>query len=129
MATGTVIARLFTSYAVVPIADAIVTFSQRYSHWVCQSNAVRISDQNGITAAVEIETPPFSESQTPQPFEQPWANVDITAEHPSYNRIIVTDVKVFADTVTQQDLQLIPQDEFPEFLVRTNVFSIPPYTL
>ena len=128
MATGSIVTHLSTSYALVPIQDAIVTFSQRSPLGFVEVLPIRVSDENGQTEPVEFTTPPFSESQTPQE-EQPWINVDIAAEHPSFNRVIVQNVQVFADTVTDQDIMMVPQDQFPELLVRTNVYEIPPFNL
>ena len=55
--------------------------------------------------------------------------MDVTAEHPLYERIVVEDVQVFPDTVSMQNLQLIPLAEAPEAFDQTEVFPIPPQNL
>lgn len=128
MAFGTVVAHLFTSDADIPVSDAVVTFTRADPAGFVTLEAIRITDQNGQTTPVTIETPALSESQTPQS-GIPWVNISITADHPGYGQTIIRDAQIFADVQTVQDVKLIPSDQFPEFLVRTNLYDIPPFDL
>ena len=46
-----------------------------------------------------------------------------------YERIVVTDVQIFPNTVSEQILQFIPLNEFPEVWDQTESFDIPPQNL
>ena len=75
-----------------------------------------------------VQTPDLSASQAPAQ-ETPFSTVDVTAEHPLYERIVVENVQVFPNTVTRQDLQMIPLNEMPEAWNQTEIFDVPPQNL
>lgn len=127
MASGTLVVHLSASNANVPIVGAAVTFTQTGAQGQFLA-AVRITNDDGQTEAVEFSAPQLAQSQTPQP-GRPWAVVDVTAEHPAYGRAVVRDVQIFSDTVTQQDITLIPLEQFPDSFTQTRVFTVPPFDL
>ena len=51
--------------------------------------------------------------------------MDITADHPEFERILVENVQIFANITTDQNFALIPLAEQPEVWNMTEVFTIP----
>ncbi|MBC8570795.1 spore cortex-lytic protein [Zongyangia hominis] len=125
---GYLFARVFTSDAMIPVEDATVTVTQISPEGLVELLAVWLTDESGKTDMLMVPTPDLAASQAPSE-EQPFASVNITAEHPLYERIIVRDVQVFPNTVSEQELQLIPLNEFPEVWDQTESFDVPPQNL
>lgn len=125
---GYLLARAFTSDALIPVEDATVTVTQMTPEGIVELLATWITDESGKTQPIAIETPDAAASQ--QPFhEHPFTVVTVTAEHPLYERIVVNDVQIFPDNTSVQILQLIPLDELPEAWDQTEIFYIPPQNL
>lgn len=127
-AKGSLLAHVFTSDSNIPIEEATVTVTQTLPNGLIELLAVRITDESGLTKPLEVPTPEKAVSQAPSE-EQPFSLVQVTAEHPLYERIVVKDVQIFPDTVSIQNMQLIPLAEAPELFNQTEVFPIPPQNL
>ena len=127
-AQGYLVAFAYTSDAMIPIEDATVTVTLRTASGLTELLAIRLTDESGRTGQLTIPTPDLSASQSPSR-ERPFTSVDITAEHPLYERILVEEVQIFPDTVTTQNLQMIPLDEAPEAWNQTEIFEVPPQNL
>lgn len=125
---GYLTARVFTSDASIPVEDATVTVTQVSPQGLDELLAVWLTDESGKTDTIAIQTPDVSESLTPGG-EQPFSLVNITAEHPLYERIVVNDVQIFPDIVSTQIMQFIPLNEFPEAWDQTEVFEVTPQNL
>lgn len=125
---GYLLAHAFTSNSIIPVEDATVTITQKSPEGLFELIAIRLTDESGKTNSVAIETPDMAVSQVPSE-KTPFSLVDITAEHPLYERIVVEDVQIFPDNVSIQNLQLIPLDEAPELWNQTEVFQVPPQNL
>ena len=91
--------------------------------------AVRVTNFDGLTDPVAIETPPMAESRSYQNTSVPYAVIDIRAEHLGFDRVIVQNAQVFPDTETRQELSLIPTPELPSSFDRTETFVVPPQNL
>ena len=91
--------------------------------------AVRVTNFDGLTDPVAIETPPMAESRSYQNTSVPYAVIDIRAEHSGFDRVIVQNAQVFPDTETRQELSLIPTPELPSSFDRTETFVVPPQNL
>ena len=59
----------------------------------------------------------------------PFTSVNIYARLENFEQIEAEGVQIFADTVTNQDLEMIPLAEFPEFWTETEIFQTPPQNL
>ena len=105
-----------------------VTVTQKSPEGLTELLAVWITDESGKTQPLTVPTPALEERLAPSR-GQPFSLVDVTAEHPLYERIIVNDVQIFPDTVSTQNFQLIPLDEAPEIWNQTEIFDIPPQNL
>lgn len=114
MAYGYLVTRVYTSRAQLPVAGASVLVTQRTPEGQTRLLGMRITDENGETTRVRIETPAAGESTAPpDSYERPWAVCDVTAEAPGYVRVVVRDVQIFPDVTSVQTLALVPREENP----------------
>ena len=127
-AQGTVVVRLFTSSAMIPLQGATVTIT-RQEPGGTRLLAVRVTNFDGLTDPVSIETPPMAESQNYQNTTVPYSVVDISVQRGGFDRIIVRNAQVFAGTETRQELSLIPTPNLPDSFDRTKTYIVPPQSL
>lgn len=90
--------------------------------------ALRLTNESGITDLISLNVPDFSESQQPET-GRPFAAVNLNARLKGYEQIVIQGLQVFAETVTLQDLEMIPLSEFPDRFDKTERFDIPPQNL
>ena len=105
---GSVIARVYTSNAYLPLPNAAVTFTQVLDDGNRKLLAIRRTDSSGLTAPVFLETPDTDQSLTPGATIRPYATVDIQVEVPGYGGKLAEGVQVFPGVETIQGLQLRP---------------------
>ena len=105
---GSVIARVYTSDAYLPLRDVPVVFTQVQPNGDRSVLAIRYTDTSGLTAPLYIQTPDSSDSLTPGAALQPYASVDIQVEYPGYGGILAEGVQIFPGVETIQGLQLRP---------------------
>ena len=127
-ATGTILTRVFTSRAQIPVAGATVAFTQRGTEGRHTLLALRVTDANGRTTPVQVETPDASASESPGTVT-PFAVGDIWAESPGYELLVVENVQIFAGTQTLQELELIPLPEQSATLLPEDPVNVPPQNL
>ena len=128
-AYGTVVVRLFTSSAMLPLQGATVTITRRLPGGAQQLLAVRVTNYDGLTDPVAVEAPPLAESQSYQSTSTPYTAVDIRVERAGFDRVIVQNAQVFAGTETRQELSLVPTPDLPSAFDRTETFVVPPQSL
>ena len=125
---GTILTRVYTSRAQLPVEGATVAFLRRDAGGKRTLLAVRVTDRSGRTAPVEVPTPALSASEAPGG-GQPFAVCDIWAEAPGYELQAVDNVQIFPGTQTLQELELVPLPErAPAGTIQTPV-DIPPQSL
>lgn len=124
-ATGYIQVRAYTSYAQLPLQDVAVTVTSDDGTAI----AMRITDRNGLAPRIPIPVPDKNESLTPNPGEKPFTTVNIHGRLKGYEQVEMEGVQVFADTVTDQNLELIPLAELPGSWDQTAVFRTPPQDL
>ena len=127
-AFGSLICRVYTSRAQLPVAGATVAFTQQGEQGRHNLLAVRVTDENGRAAPVRISTPNAAASESPGTVH-PFAVCDIWAESPGYELLVVENVQVFPNTETLQDLELIPLPEHTPALLPEHPVNIPPQNL
>ena len=125
---GTVVVRLSTSSALIPLQGATVTITKTRPDGTQELLAVRVTNFDGLTAPV-IETPPMAESRSYQNTSIPYAAVDIRVERTGFDRVLVKNAQVFPNTETRQELSLIPTPDLPSSFDRTETFVVPPQSL
>lgn len=124
-ATGYIQVRAYTSVAQFPIKDAAITVTATDGTAI----AMRLTDRNGRIAPIAIPVPDKSESQSPDPNEQPYTAVNLYAHARGYERVESENLQVFAGTTTVQNLEMIPLSELPENWDQTVIFDTPPQNL
>ena len=125
-ATGYIQVHAYTSYAQIPLQDVAVTVTDAKGSAI----AMRLTDRSGrLDAPIEIETPNRTESLSPNASIIPFARVNIYARLDGYEAIEAENVQIFADTVTLQNLEMIPLSEFPDRWDKTEIFNTPPQNL
>ena len=125
---GTILTRVYTSRAQLPVEGATVAFLRREAGGKRELLAVRVTDRSGRTAPVEVSTPALSASEHPGT-ERPFAVCDIWAEAPGYELQAVDNVQVFPGTQTLQELELIPLPERAPAGTAQPPVDIPPQSL
>ncbi|MGM9589528.1 MAG: hypothetical protein ACI3V0_05075 [Faecousia sp.] len=124
-ATGYIRLHAFESYARLPLKDVAVTVTSPDGTAI----AMRVTDRNGQITPVEIPVPDLVESQSPDPPERPFALVNLYAHLSGYEQVEAENVQVFAETVTNQELMMIPLSELPNQWDQSVIYNTPPQNL
>ncbi|MBR2888700.1 MAG: spore cortex-lytic protein [Oscillospiraceae bacterium] len=123
--TGYITVRAYASEAQLPLQNVAVAITDADGDVI----ALRLTDRSGRIEKVPIEVPELSAGQRPDTGVVPYTTVNIYARLRRYQQIEAEQVQVFPDTVTTQDLQLIPLPELPEAWTKTEIFRTPPQNL
>lgn len=126
MAQGQIQVNAYASNARIPLKDVAVTIADAGG----SALAMRLTNRSGqFDEPLTIEVPDKSESLNPNPGLIPYMTVNLYARKENYEEIFVKNLQVFADTVTNQDLELIPLSEFPESWNESETFMTPSQNL
>lgn len=120
-ATGYITVHAYTSYALLPLKDVAVTVTAIDGTAI----AMRLTDRNGLIVPIEIPVPERSASLKPNTGEIPYAVVNLYARLKGYEQIEIENLQVFADTTTNQNLEMIPLSELPGAWNQTEIFDTP----
>ena len=126
---GSVVARVYTSDAKIPVQGATVIFTKIAEDGQRELLAVRLTNFDGYTDPIFVDAPPLAASQNYTPGSDAYSIINITAEDNNYGRILVRNAQIFPDTETVQEFMLVPSPMLPEQFGQTEVFIIPPQTL
>lgn len=124
-AIGYLRASAYTSRARIPLEDVAVTVVADDGRLL----GLRITDSSGQTTPITIEVPDKTNSQTPDTGKPAFTTVNLYARAEGYEQILVRNVQVFADTVTMQDLAMVPLSELPAKWNQAEVIDTPPQNL
>ena len=124
-ATGYLQVHAYTSNARLPLKDVAVTVTSEDGTAI----ALRLTDRSGMIRPIEIPVPDKAESQSPNQEERPFAVVNLYARLKGYEQIENENLQVFADTTTDQRLEMIPLSELPGQWDQTAIFNTPPQNL
>ena len=124
-ATGYIQVRAYTSSAQFPLQDVAVTITAADGTAI----AMALTDRSGKIRPIAIPVPDRSESQSPDPSEQPYTNVNLYARKRGYEQVESENLQVFAGTTTLQNLEMIPLSELPGNWNQTVIFNTPPQNL
>lgn len=112
--TGSLLIRVFTSRAQLPISDATVVVSSTGADGRQHLLSVQLTDESGLTLPIQLDAPDRDLSQTPgSPF--PFASYSVVVEHPGYYLALYDQLQVFSGVETVQNVILtpLPQPEEP----------------
>ena len=119
-ATGYIQVRAYTSNAQIPLQDVSVTITDLSNAAI----AMRLTNRSGLLDdPILIEVPDLSESQSPGTGLIPYTTVNLYARKENFEQIIVDNLQVFADTVTIQNLEMIPLSELPSSWSQSATFD------
>ncbi len=124
-ATGYIQLHAYESYAQLPLKDVAVTITAEDGTAI----AMRLTNRNGQITPVEIPVPDLAESQSPDPPERPYALVNLYAHLRGYEQVEAENLQVFPNTVTNQELMMIPLAELPNQWDQSVVYNTPPQNL
>lgn len=125
-ATGYIQVNAYASNAQIPLKDVAIAITDPSGSAI----ALRLTNRSGqLDAPIAITVPDLSASQTPDTNITPFAVVNLYAKVENYEEIEVKNLQVFPDTVTNQNLELIPLSELPEYWNQVEIFDTPKQNL
>lgn len=85
---------------------------------------MRLTNQSGmLDQPIIIEVPSLSAGLTPNTGVIPYSVVDLYARAENYEEIVIRNLQVFPDVVTDQYLEMIPLSEFPQSWNESETFD------
>ena len=124
-AKGYIQVHAYTSQARIPLKDVAITVTAEDGTAI----ALRLTDRNGKIRPIEIPVPDKAESQSPNNGERPFTVVNLYSRLKGYEQIENENLQIFADTTTDQNLEMIPLAEFPGQWDQMVIFNTPPQNL
>lgn len=123
--TGYIQVHAYASNAQIPLADVAVTVTATDGTAI----AMRTTDRSGQIVPIEVPVPELEASQTPDTGMIPFTRVNLYARLKGYEQIENEDLQVFANTTTNQNLEMIPISELPDQWDRREIFITPAQNL
>ena len=118
-ATGYITVHAYTSYAQLPLKDVAITITASDGTAI----AMRLTNRNGQIDPVSVPVPARSVSLSPGLSNAPYTTVNLYARLRGYEQIEIENLQVFADTTTNQNLEMIPLSELPGKWNQTEIFD------
>lgn len=115
----------YAGTAQIPLQNVAITITSDDGTAI----AMRVTDRSGMTDKIQIPTPDIADSQSPNPPEIPFTSVIIHARLQGYEQITVNGVQIFSETVTRQNLEMIPLAELPDSWRQSESFQTPTQNL
>jgi len=116
----------YTSNAQIPLENVSVAITDA-------SGAVihfRLTDRNGtLTVPIPVPVPDVGYSLVPNSGAIPFSIVNLYARLPDYELIEIKNVQIFPDTITDQNLEMIPLSEYPDSFLKSETFDTPKQNL
>lgn len=110
----------YTSNAQMPLKDTTVAITDSNGSAI----ALRLTNRSGqLDTPIEITVPDLSASQTPNTGVTPFTLVNLYAKLENYEEIEANNIQIFPNTVTNQDLEMIPLSELPEYWNQVEIFD------
>ena len=125
-AKGYIQVHAYTSYAQIPLKDVAISITDSGGAAI----ALRLTNKSGfLDVPVEIIVPDLSAGQTPNTGIIPFTVVNLYARLNNYEAIEIENLQVFANTTTQQNLEMIPLSELPNSWNKLEIFNTPAQNL
>ena len=123
--TGYIQVHAYTSRARLPLEDVAITVIAGDGTAI----ALRLTDKNGKISPIAVPVPDIAAGQSPDSGEIPYTPVNLYARKKGFEQIESENLQVFPDTVTNQNLEMIPLSELPGSWNKTEIFPTPPQNL
>lgn len=127
-AHGTLLVRVYTARAQIPVVDATVAISQHSDQGAETLIALELTNQSGLIPSIAIPTPALALSLHPDP-ALPYATCCVRVEHPGYQMLTIEAVQIFPGIETLQEVELIPLPQSPTQDDLSDTLVIPPNPL
>ena len=125
-ATGYIQVHAYTSNARLPLEGAAIAITDMEDNIL----ALRLTNRSGqLEEPIAISVPELSAGQTPDTGVVPYTLVNLYARLENYEMIEAMQVQVFPQTVTDQELEMIPLSELPDSFNQSQIFRTPPQNL
>ena len=125
-AVGYIQVHAYTGNARIPLQGAAVTITDQTGAAI----AMRLTNRSGtLDKPVEIAVPDLSASQSPNSGVIPFTDVNLYARLEDFETIEIENLQVFPNTLTVQNLAMIPLSELPATWNKAEVFNTPPQNL
>lgn len=128
MQKGRLLVRTYISNMLIPIEGTRVTITQNNGNGE-EILAFRLTDENGKTEILEIDTPDIELSQDQTNTTTPYASVNIKVEKEGFVIFVIENVQIFADRLSEQNIEMIPLPEKSDYDEFNNVFIVTPQNL
>ena len=124
--TGYIQVHAYTSTAQIPLRDVAVTVTDTAG----AAMAMRLTNRSGLLDdPIEIVVPDLSASQSPNTGVIPFSVVNLYARLENYEEIEIENLQIFANTITIQNLEMIPLSELPNSWNQAEIFNTPAQNL
>ena len=124
-ATGYIQVHAYTSKGQIPLQSVAVMITYPDGSAI----AMRLTDRSGLIEPVPITVPDLSAGLTPDTGVVPYSSINIYARLENYEQIEAENIQVFPNTVTLQNLEMIPLSELPDRWTKAEIFNTPPQNL
>ena len=125
-AIGYIQVHAYTSTAQIPLQGVAVAITDANGSAI----ALRLTNRSGqLDVPVQISVPDLSAGQSPGTGIIPFSVVNLYAKVEDYEEIEITNLQVFPNTITEQNLEMIPLSELPEQWNKAEIFNTPPQNL
>ena len=125
-ATGYIQVHAYTSNAQIPLQYAAITVTNTDGEAI----AMRLTNRSGmLDNPIAITVPDLSASQSPNTGVIPFTTVDLYARKEDFEEIHIERLQVFANVMTDQNLEMIPLSELPGKWNDAEIFYTPPQNL
>ena len=115
----------YTANARIPLQDVSITVTTTDGTAI----AMRTTDRSGRIQPIEITVPDVEASLDPNTGIIPYARLNLYARLEGFGQIENEDLQVFAGTVTNQNLEMIPLSELPSNWGKKEIFFTPAQNL
>ena len=90
---------------------------------------MRLTDRSGQIPPIAIPVPDIEAGQSPDTGQIPFTRVNLYARLTGYVQIEDEDLQVFPNTITVQNLEMIPLSELPDSWGQKEIFITPTQNL
>lgn len=125
-AIGYIQVHAYTGNARIPLQGTAVTITDTNGSAI----AMRLTNRSGtLDSPIAVEVPDLSAGQTPNTGVIPFTDVNLFARLENFETIEIENLQVFPNTLTVQDLTMIPLSELPDSWNKIEIFHTPPQNL
>ena len=128
MQKGSLLVRTYIADMLIPVRDVRVTVTENNGNGE-EILAFRLTDENGKTDIIEIDTPDMELSLDQNNTLKPFTSVNIKVEKEGFIIFIIQNVQIFANRLSEQNIEMIPLPEKSEYDEFSNTFTVTPQNL